>query len=331
MPNQDPNQNLQSNPPIPNTEPVSEPIPPAEIPNTEQQNFSSSIPAHNDLPPLPDFMMQNDANTTQDITNKPQDDDNPTGIQTPPTPQVDSPTNESPGSAAPPDLPPMVASPKKKFGGKRIIATILGIFLLVGGIGAGIVLTQQQQLFQQKADEGTGYGAGCITGIHGTVVCGSTNVPYDPNNPPAGENSGYKSEEDAIWGCGGGNYNQGANGNYYCGSGGGGGGGGGGTNPTPTPGPTIVCQNVKAFKSDSVTALTSAELSALKAGDSISFCAFTESTTAKTVTFSINGASQAPLTPTGACMTARGTCFCSDPYVIPNDVATINISALLTD
>jgi hypothetical protein len=50
----------------------------------------------------------------------------------------------------------MVASPKKKFGGKRIIATILGIFLLVGGVGAGIVLTQQQQLFQQKA-EGTTY------------------------------------------------------------------------------------------------------------------------------------------------------------------------------
>jgi hypothetical protein len=44
-----------------------------------------------------------------------------------------------------------MASPKKKFGGGKIIATILGLVLLVGGVGAGVVLTQQQQLFQPKA------------------------------------------------------------------------------------------------------------------------------------------------------------------------------------
>ena len=329
MPNQDPNQNPQTNSLVPNPEPANEPITPVASSDIEQPGFSSSIPAHNDLPPLPDFMTQDNTNMTQNIADKPQDSDSSVDVQTP-IPQVDPLTTESMGSAAPSDLPPMVASPKKKFGGKKIIATILGIFLLVGGVGAGIILTQQQQLFQQKASEGTGYGAGCITGIHGTVVCGSTNVPYDPNNPPPGENSGYKSEEDAIWGCGAGKYNQGSNGNYYCGSGGGGGGGGGG-NPTPTPGSTIVCQNVKAFKSDSVTPLTPTELSTLRAGDSISFCAFTESAAAKTVTFTINGTAQTPITPTGACMTARGTCFCSNAYTIPSDVATVNASALLSN
>ena len=317
MPNQNSTQDPLPDPIGQIPEPVADQNSPTvtTVSDPQQPDPIDSMPVHNDLPPLPDYMTQSDISETQNTP--------------PPVPQVESSASGLLGSAAPSDLPPMVSSPKKKFGGKKIIATILGIFLLVGGIGAGIVLTQQQQLFQQKAT-GVDYGGGCITGIHGTTVCGSTNVPYDPNNPPAGENSGYHNEEDAIWGCGGGNYNQGPNGNYYCGGGGGDDGGGGGDNPTPTPGSTIVCQNVKAFKSDSVVPLTSAELSTLRAGDSISFCAFTESTTAKTVTFTINGAAQTPITPVGACMTARGTCFCSDPYTIPDGVSTFNVSALLS-
>jgi len=52
------------------------------------------------------------------------------------------------------DIPPMIAEPKipKKKSG-RIIATILGILLLVGAVGAGVVLVGQKQLFQQKARE----------------------------------------------------------------------------------------------------------------------------------------------------------------------------------
>ena len=75
---------------------------------------------------------------------------------------------EDSGSAAPSDLPPMVATPKKKFGNGKIIATILGFFLLVGGVGAGIVLTQQQQIFKPKA---TCVGYWCTCG--GTTVCNS--------------------------------------------------------------------------------------------------------------------------------------------------------------
>jgi hypothetical protein len=69
----------------------------------------------------------------------------------PPIPPVNQTTEDSAGSAAPPGTPPVISTPKKKFGGGKIIATILGILLLVGGIGAGILLTQQPQLFQQKA------------------------------------------------------------------------------------------------------------------------------------------------------------------------------------
>jgi hypothetical protein len=41
--------------------------------------------------------------------------------------------------------------PKKKFGSGRIIATILGILVLVGGVTTGVILTSQRQLLEQKA------------------------------------------------------------------------------------------------------------------------------------------------------------------------------------
>jgi len=147
MPNQDPSQKPQGNSTISSPEPINEPTIPATVSDTEQPSLSGSIPVQNDLPPLPDYMTQTDANDVQENTSAPVVENAPTEQQ---------PSDDLSGSAAPSDLPPMVAAPKKKFGGKRIIATILGIFLLVGGIGAGIVLTQQQQLFQQKA-EGTTY------------------------------------------------------------------------------------------------------------------------------------------------------------------------------
>ena len=43
--------------------------------------------------------------------------------------------------------------PKKKFGGKKMVATILGLLVLVGGLGAGIVLVQQQQDIRQRAKD----------------------------------------------------------------------------------------------------------------------------------------------------------------------------------
>lgn len=56
------------------------------------------------------------------------------------------------GTAAPANLPPIISgSPKKKFGGIRVIASLLGVLLLIGGVGAGYILTQQPQIFQGKA------------------------------------------------------------------------------------------------------------------------------------------------------------------------------------
>ncbi|EKE06361.1 MAG: hypothetical protein ACD_19C00016G0034 [uncultured bacterium] len=81
----------------------------------------------------------------------------------PPMPQQDivnpSPANTNTGSAAPTDdivstvMPAVTTSstPKKKFAGGKIIATILGLFLLVGGVGAGVYLTQQNQNINEKA------------------------------------------------------------------------------------------------------------------------------------------------------------------------------------
>lgn len=65
-----------------------------------------------------------------------------------------APQDTNAGSAAPSfDIPPVVTpgQPKKKFGGKRVVATILGLLVLVGGLGAGIVLVRQQQDIREKA------------------------------------------------------------------------------------------------------------------------------------------------------------------------------------
>jgi len=77
----------------------------------------------------------------------------------PPFPPESSPIDGSTppsdfGSAAPSfDIPPVITpgQPNKKFGGKRVIATILGLLVLVGGLGAGVILVRQQQDIREKA------------------------------------------------------------------------------------------------------------------------------------------------------------------------------------
>lgn len=51
---------------------------------------------------------------------------------------------------------PLVTAPHapKKYGGKKIIATIFGILLLIGGVAAGVILVQNQQQLAQKAASG---------------------------------------------------------------------------------------------------------------------------------------------------------------------------------
>ena len=81
-------------------------------------------------------------------------------------------------------FPPVGASsPKKSYGGGRVIATILGILLLLGGVGAGIILTLQPQIFKQQAYTGTcsAPGSTCPTGS--TCANGyCVDTQSDPNN-----------------------------------------------------------------------------------------------------------------------------------------------------
>jgi hypothetical protein len=112
-----PDQNNPAQNPTPVTPPTDAPVAPPVTP---------IIPQQTDLPPF-----------TPAFQNLPEEGKPDTGKDS--------------GSAAPPDISSVIPKAKKKFGGGKIIATILGLFLLIGGVGAGIVLTQQQQLFQQKA------------------------------------------------------------------------------------------------------------------------------------------------------------------------------------
>ncbi len=79
------------------------------------------------------------------------------------------------------------STPKKKFAGGRVIATILGLFLLVGGVGAGVYLVQQNQDIREKADafdecrEESGYRV-CECRVYG--ICTRPDYQDDPLSPP---------------------------------------------------------------------------------------------------------------------------------------------------
>ncbi len=121
------------------TTPVStDPLSVSSTPVNSSQSSSDTPPIffpQEDAPPVPDFQA-----ATTPVP--------PTNTQTEPLVATEQPS----GSAAPLEpFAPAISSPKKKFGGGKIIATILGLLVLIGGVGTGVYLTQQQQLFQQKA------------------------------------------------------------------------------------------------------------------------------------------------------------------------------------
>ncbi|TEU02744.1 hypothetical protein E3I18_00430, partial [Candidatus Woesebacteria bacterium] len=60
------------------------------------------------------------------------------------------------------DIPPVITTGEKPKGkvGKKVIATILGILFLVGGVSAGVILVQQQQDIREKAAVINGNGGG---------------------------------------------------------------------------------------------------------------------------------------------------------------------------
>lgn len=83
----------------------------------------------------------------------------PTSASTMPMDQTTPPP--PPGPIGTNDFPPVIKSSMPSKGKGKLIATILGIFLLVGAVGAGVILVGQKQLFQQKASDTQSYSTHC--------------------------------------------------------------------------------------------------------------------------------------------------------------------------
>ncbi len=183
--------------PDPITPPIVDPLA-STAPISPATNTPSAFFPQEDTPPVPAFQA-----VTTEVPSQPIPESSPAPTEAP----ADT------GSAAPIDaFAPTISSPKKKFGGGKVIATILGLFVLIGGVGAGIFLTQQQQLFNQKAadagtcncvnDNGVNLGPGTCR-ADDTCDCGSNKVK---NNSCAGpttgsqDNTGNLPETDIVGG-----------------------------------------------------------------------------------------------------------------------------------
>jgi hypothetical protein len=153
----------------------------------------------NGLPPVPtdDMSPLVVEDTTPPMLN---DNDLPV-VNTPPTITVEEkPSETSSGSAAPSDdvvMAPIVTTQKKKFAGGKVIATILGLFLLVGGLGAGTMLVQQNQNIEEKANFCVD---SCVNGGGGPLAC-ECECGFRNSRCPAGE--GEPGENNCDRQCGG--------------------------------------------------------------------------------------------------------------------------------
>lgn len=270
-------------------------------------------------------------------------------------PMIHDQTPPTAGSAAPNDdliMPAIVttgpnlpAQAGKKFAGGKIIATILGLFLLVGGIGAGVLLVQQNQNAEEMA-KSKDYKDKCKD-----VVCASNEQcrgdgncvwvgnPYDPETGEGDPKSddrrkryesipGYNERCLFLTGpeCGGG---------AWCSqelasdcalwepS---------GSEPEPTTPPTVApttppnasCQNIKAYSGANFVLLTPESISMIKQGDPLHFCVTGAASSGlfDKARFTINGVAQ----PETTLVRPGSTDFCQS-YVIPAGVTTFNVTA----
>lgn len=208
------------------------------------------------------------------------------------------------GSAAPANdvvmdtvMPAVITTPpSKKYAGGKIIATILGLFLLVGGVGAGVYLTGQNQNIAEKAngEDCSKYGSpkarqACRSGYMeiGSKKQGTfTRCQLLKSQGGVGE---YESE---------------------C------------VKDKPsTMIATASCQSTKAYSS-TWTLLTASQLSTLKTGDIVNFCVSgtASSGTFTKAMFTINGVLQSETT----MQRPSNTDFCQQ-YTIPAGTTTFNV------
>ncbi len=163
------------------------PITNTGLPGTSTQPGASSIP-----PPISPSSAQDQATSAPPPSMQ-------DGLVSPPPPIVEEEKPEETAasggvsveeSPAAPSIPPVMTTSGaggKKFGGKKVIATILGVLVLVGGIGAGVVLVQRQQDIREKAGYMTGACRECEGG-----KCVQRLTP--PNCNPAENECTYDSD-----------------------------------------------------------------------------------------------------------------------------------------
>jgi hypothetical protein len=172
-----------------------------------QQNQNPKVQQNNDAPvfmeeTLPPMLGQTPP-PALDLTNPSPASTGDTGSS--------APTNDLPNDE---NIPVTVtgSAPKKKFAGGKVIATILGLFLLVGATGAGVYLVQQNQNVNEKAQVSSycnDYPWMCEPGLHeGTeappIPNGAT-VTYNPStNRYSVTLNGTQLSEYRIVGSGGG-------------------------------------------------------------------------------------------------------------------------------
>ncbi|EKE13098.1 MAG: hypothetical protein ACD_13C00093G0012 [uncultured bacterium] len=328
------------------------------MPNQNQPD-PSQTPQTNDLGSAP-FSPQTDLPPTptdfSNVTTAPQDTLTPdTSVNQAASPVTPVTPAGNPGSAAPPpDFSNITSTPKKKFGTGKIIATILGIFALVGGVAIATYTVGQKQLFQQKAVypicENLGSHSCVGNVVSGDCFQGGQNNEYAcynlKGNPgiivPDGNclcPSGYtwKNYEYGKWWC--------FNTAVIC----------DGqepyavqcslspkqcdssttppvTNPTtpPTAPPTTTasCSSVTTFDADWNT-LASTDRSSLKAGDVINLCVSGSATSGSfdMARFIINGVQQSDTTmlKPGTTQKPESTIYCQS-YTIPEGTTTFSVT-----
>lgn len=156
-------------------------------PTTDASGFApliseDTLPPMMSSPSIDNYTKKTDSSSVPAPTLTTNDNVEVKNIEADPTSVLD--TNSS-SSAAPLNdvigstvMETITSTPKKKFGGGKVIATILGLFIIVGGVGAGVFLSQQNQDVREKAansvcDTGTaaqkaaaGCGKSCPSGSY---------------------------------------------------------------------------------------------------------------------------------------------------------------------
>lgn len=158
-------------PPSPTVEPTTPAPPPTATPDISDQAIDTPPP-----PPMEDGAVSPPPPIVEE--KKPEE-------TTAPTQKTE--TTES--AQAIPDIPPVITTSGtggKKPVGKKMIATILGVLFLVGGIGAGVILVQNQQDIREKAAVVNGGGGGGTTTTSTPIPTSApTSAPTEPDPEPA--------------------------------------------------------------------------------------------------------------------------------------------------